>query len=192
MVVSLSDRWRWTEGRSVGTDVLSFAESMGLPLEWIGRILSHPNDRLVPDTPLEDGGVAHQVSPEFFLVSSELLLIEALPFFLSFAACGRPSHFELTFGTVGGNFLWDTPIDAGPLRDASSFCCCANWSKADMEGSLSVRNLSMRFLPLVAPISSVDTIEAADRSIEAHELGCVSPRVVVRGLPLDGDMIGLV
>jgi len=28
---------------------------------------------------------------------------------LSLAACGTPSHFELTFGTVGGNLAEDTP-----------------------------------------------------------------------------------
>lgn len=31
------------------------------------------------------------------------------PFSLSLAACGTPSHFELTLGTVGGSLAEDTP-----------------------------------------------------------------------------------
>jgi hypothetical protein len=65
---------------------------------------------------------------------------------------GIPSHFELTLGTLAGNFWGETvpranefPSDAlptGPLSEASFRCCSANCSRAECEGSFRVRNPS--------------------------------------------------
>lgn len=59
---------------------------------------------------------------------------------------GTPSHFELTFGTVGGSFWLETVLTATGVLVLAAVCVCfrctsASWSSAFWDGSLRVRKL---------------------------------------------------
>lgn len=68
------------------------------------------------------------------------VLVEGRAGFLEGRAAfeGKPSHFELTFGTWSGSFRDEIPptTTALPLTLASFFCCSAYCAQASREGSL--------------------------------------------------------
>ena len=75
-----------------------------------------------------------------------LLFLDAESFALT--ASGRPSHFELTLGTFGGSVLATSATPIGvlpPLPAVFLRCCWAYCSRADCEGSFTVKKLSMLF-----------------------------------------------
>lgn len=71
------------------------------------------------------------------------------------ASSGSPSHLLFTLGTCSGSFCADTlgrPTALGrpPVFAAAAFfCCSANCSSAEVEGSFKVRNPSMPFFFLL-------------------------------------------
>jgi len=93
--------------------------------------------------------------PDNRLVSLLVLAVEAAVDCRFLTASGTPSHFELTLGTVSGNFLLaNVPLvlteelegDTVPFPLPCLRCCSANCSRASWEGSFSDKKLKTELL----------------------------------------------
>ena len=103
------------------------------PLFWLYDSFPFTRCSIGPrDGPLEDVLLCcpseDELAIERLYPDIEQRTAASFSFSRSLIAWGTPSHFELTFGTVGGNFADDTPgIPTGttlPFFDAPFFIIC--------------------------------------------------------------------
>lgn len=109
------------------------------------RVPSEATDNIDPSRAVDNLAVAR----EDVVVDVLYLFFDSESFALTDS--GMPSHFVFTLGTLTGSFcefVVCTPKELAfaPFSAACLRCCSANWSRADCEGSFSVKKASMPLL----------------------------------------------